>query len=282
MQGSGFRGHDAVAVDTGAEAVEALGLEVLGERVHVEMVSAAELQRRAEGGSPAAAGAAAAAGTSGRGEVKEEKAERREGGGSGRSRSRERERRRSRSRSRDRRRRSRSRGRGRRRSRSREQGRDERRGRDRSRSRDRSRGRAAGEALPPPPPPAPAAPEAAAAAAAPKPKGGRVVALEVRRGDAVVGHLLVGPMRLHHKCVFGRAPGSDVVLEHLSVSRAHAQLSVDGSGQVLVMDLGSAHGTNLDGTWLRPNALRQLRVGGELKFGASSRTYRLLSVTKQE
>ena len=43
----------------------------------------------------------------------------------------------------------------------------------------------------------------------------------------------------HQRCVFGRLPSNEVVLEHLSISRQHAQLSLDASDDLLITDLGS-------------------------------------------
>src|SRR5512146_502312 len=42
--------------------------------------------------------------------------------------------------------------------------------------------------------------------------------------------------------IIGRAQGSDLMLEHSSVSRRHARLSIE-SGQVMLEDLSSANGT---------------------------------------
>lgn len=77
-----------------------------------------------------------------------------------------------------------------------------------------------------------------------------------------------------------RAPSCGVVMEHLSISRQHAQLSVDLAGTVNVMDMGAAHGTKLNDAWIKPQQPRELPVGGVLKFGASTRLYKLLSVEK--
>ena len=65
-------------------------------------------------------------------------------------------------------------------------------------------------------------------------------------------------------------------MEHLSVSRQHAQLTTDGRGGLMVTDLGSAHGTNLDGVWMKARAPRALKAGSVLRLGASSRELRLV------
>jgi hypothetical protein len=59
-----------------------------------------------------------------------------------------------------------------------------------------------------------------AAAAAENPPG---VLLEVRKEGKVLGSLSLGLDNIADKVVFGRAPTCDVVVEHLSCSRAHAQ-----------------------------------------------------------
>ena len=53
------------------------------------------------------------------------------------------------------------------------------------------------------------------------------------------GHLVVELRRVSQECVFGRMPSCDVQLEHLSISRAHAQLTTDGAGNLFVTDMGS-------------------------------------------
>lgn len=37
----------------------------------------------------------------------------------------------------------------------------------------------------------------------------------------------------------------------------------------------AAHGTNVDGAWIKAKVPKQLRVGSVLKFGASTREYRV-------
>jgi len=39
--------------------------------------------------------------------------------------------------------------------------------------------------------------------------------------------------------VIGRAPGCDIVLEHLSISRQHAELTTDLAGNLFLTDLGA-------------------------------------------
>ncbi|RJL25079.1 DUF1707 and FHA domain-containing protein [Bailinhaonella thermotolerans] len=68
----------------------------------------------------------------------------------------------------------------------------------------------------------------------------------------------------------GRAPGCDLVLADLTVSRVHAELLRSGD-HWLVVDLSSMNGTRLNG-W-RLMAPTVVRPGDELSFGES--TFRL-------
>jgi hypothetical protein len=290
---TGFAGNDAPEVKLAKDAA--------GDKVAVVMLDAAG--RPAGGGAPggsgggggAAAAAAAAAARGGReGGADSQEARRREAGGQRGSRSRSRERRgdrerdpdrrRSRSRSRDRdrgRRRSRSRSRNRRGSRSRDRRRSRSRDRRRSRSRSRERGAPAAAAAPPAAPPAdPVAAAAAAAAAAGK--KGWLLAVAVAKPEGPVGQLLLGPIGPTQRITLGRAPppACDVVLEHASVSRQHAALTVDGRGGVSLTDLGSAHHTKVGDTWIKPHAPKSVPVGGVMRFGASTRTYTLARVER--
>jgi len=38
---------------------------------------------------------------------------------------------------------------------------------------------------------------------------------------------------------------------------------------------GAAHGTNVDGAWIKPKVPKQLQAGSVLKFGASTREYKV-------
>ncbi|KAL4422489.1 hypothetical protein ABPG75_008686 [Micractinium tetrahymenae] len=205
--------------------------------------------------------------------------------------SRSRERRRSRSRSRDRERdrhrrrssrsRSRERDRRRRSSRSRSRSPRDRRRRSRSCSRDRDR-RQREERREPGAGGAEAARQAQQAVQQAERQVEQVdiestagVVLEVVRDGKPLGHLVLEMQRPSQQATFGRLPSCEVPLEHLSISRAHAQLTTDGAGNLFVTDLGSAHGTNLDGAWIKPKVPKQLRVGSVLKFGASTREFRV-------
>ncbi|MEW5317279.1 MAG: hypothetical protein WDW38_008590 [Sanguina aurantia] len=107
---------------------------------------------------------------------------------------------------------------------------------------------------------------------------GFLVVLQVSKPEGEVGELRLGPMHMQ-RCVFGRQPGLDVVLEHASVSRQHAHLAVDARGEATLTDLGSQHGTQLDGVWVKANQAKTLKVDSKFKFGASTRGYRLLRIT---
>eukprot|EP00884_Botryococcus_braunii_P013251 jgi/Botrbrau1/21927/Bobra.0249s0051.1 len=224
-----------------------------------------------------------------------------------RSRSRDRDRYRERSRSRDRGRhrgRSRSRDRGRGRDpyprTERDSSRDRPRHRERERSRDRARtlaedhrdGRGHREKAASFPedrtrddptnsaaPPAVQSPADVAAASAVQPpkKNDSVIVLEVRRnGEEFLGKLFVEGLTKRKACVFGRHPQlSDVVVEHASISRLHAKLTLDSAGSLLITDLKSSHNTWVDGAWIRAEVPRALKKGSIFRLGASSRHYQV-------
>lgn len=99
------------------------------------------------------------------------------------------------------------------------------------------------------------------------------LAVDIVKDGKVVGALEMPVLSRHQRCVFGRAPNCDVKLEHASISRQHAQLTVDAGGSVFLADMGSAHGTNVDGAWVKASQPKEVRVGTKFRFGASSRTY---------
>ena len=75
----------------------------------------------------------------------------------------------------------------------------------------------------------------------------------------------------------GRLAECDLVLEHASASRHHAIVLQHRSGAVYLLDLGSAHGTFLNGERLPPREPSLWRDGVPCVFGASSRAYVLRS-----
>lgn len=97
----------------------------------------------------------------------------------------------------------------------------------------------------------------------------RVYRLLVTGGDGRSRAIALGPVPL----VLGRHPGADVVLDDITVSLRHAQISMGPDGPV-VADLGSLNGTWVNG-WRVMEA--QLRVGDEVALGR----YHLLVVREQ-
>ncbi|XP_041971042.1 kanadaptin [Aricia agestis] len=83
--------------------------------------------------------------------------------------------------------------------------------------------------------------------------------------------------------VFGRQPNSDVVMAHPTISRHHAVLQYKAfseEGEVpsgwYIFDLGSTHGTFLNRDRIKERQYTRVRVGHQIKFGTSTRTYIVL------
>lgn len=64
----------------------------------------------------------------------------------------------------------------------------------------------------------------------------------------------------------------DIVMNHESISRKHAEVSRQGMFMFLT-DLGSAHGTSVDGQKLAKSSPVRLNRGANIRFGASTRIY---------
>lgn len=76
-------------------------------------------------------------------------------------------------------------------------------------------------------------------AEATEPEADSAVVLDVSREGKEAGQLRL-TLAPNQRCVFGRQPGGcDVVLEHLSISRQHANLSMDLNGRCFITDMGS-------------------------------------------
>eukprot|EP00316_Scyphosphaera_apsteinii_P020541 CAMPEP_0119321566 /NCGR_PEP_ID=MMETSP1333-20130426/55737_1 /TAXON_ID=418940 /ORGANISM="Scyphosphaera apsteinii, Strain RCC1455" /LENGTH=353 /DNA_ID=CAMNT_0007328569 /DNA_START=165 /DNA_END=1226 /DNA_ORIENTATION=- len=77
--------------------------------------------------------------------------------------------------------------------------------------------------------------------------------------------------------VAGRSEQCELQLNHPSTSRRHAAVLHHPSGDVFIVDLGSVHGTFLDGRRLAPRELAQWGSGISVVFGGSSRSFWLQS-----
>ena len=69
-----------------------------------------------------------------------------------------------------------------------------------------------------------------------------------------------------------------VTLLHQSISRTHSALIVDESRGLLLVDLLSTAGTQLNGESLLGLAGYPLKVRDQIKFGFSTRTYHVKSI----
>jgi NIMA-interacting peptidyl-prolyl cis-trans isomerase 1 len=66
-----------------------------------------------------------------------------------------------------------------------------------------------------------------------------------------------------------------VALDHESISRRHAGLFWNETGELSLMDLGSSHGTFLNDKAIPENTPMTVRDGDKVRFAASSRVYRV-------
>ncbi|CAI5702557.1 hypothetical protein KXD40_009291 [Peronospora effusa] len=103
--------------------------------------------------------------------------------------------------------------------------------------------------------------------------------------DVYKDHVLIATHTVDQKAFYllGRnAAVCDIVLSHCSISRLHATIVHHEKGATYLVDLGSAHGTFVDGS--RLTALQPTLVvhGAVLKFGASSRSYTFKSFDSRE
>ncbi|KAI9919438.1 hypothetical protein PsorP6_017666 [Peronosclerospora sorghi] len=94
--------------------------------------------------------------------------------------------------------------------------------------------------------------------------------------DVYKDHVLIATYTVDQKPYYliGRnAAVCDLVLSHCSISRLHATLIHHENGATYLVDLGSAHGTFVDGLRLTPLQPTLVLPGSILTFGASSRSY---------
>ncbi|KAK1438944.1 hypothetical protein QVD17_04757 [Tagetes erecta] len=73
--------------------------------------------------------------------------------------------------------------------------------------------------------------------------------------------------------MFGRVDLCDFILEHPTISRFHAVLQFNKSGDAFLYDLSSTHGTFINKNQVKKKVYVKLHVGDVLKFGHSTRLY---------
>jgi pSer/pThr/pTyr-binding forkhead associated (FHA) protein len=90
---------------------------------------------------------------------------------------------------------------------------------------------------------------------------------------------IVATVDLDQKAYYtlGRQPDIvDIVMDHPSISRMHAVLNFRDDGALMLRDLGSAQGTQLNKQLCDKNTYYRVYVGDMIKFGASTRKYIVL------
>lgn len=94
--------------------------------------------------------------------------------------------------------------------------------------------------------------------------------IEVLKGGSLIQSI---PVPCKNTFVtFGRAPATDVRVEHTSTSRLHAVLQFRGRA-VFLADMGSTHGSMLNGKQLEPFLFYHVAVGSQFRLGHSTRSY---------
>lgn len=72
--------------------------------------------------------------------------------------------------------------------------------------------------------------------------------------------------------IVGRSEGNGVVIDHVSVSRRHAQLHLDDEG-LKIEDIGSANGTFVGSQRLTPGTQQRVEDGQQVRFGDVEAVY---------
>jgi hypothetical protein len=85
----------------------------------------------------------------------------------------------------------------------------------------------------------------------------------------VGGREMVHPLPNAANVTIGRSPSAGLRLDHRSVSRQHAVLTVV-DGKLKISDLGSQNGTRVNGAALEPRIPTELAVGVVFEIGVAS------------
>ncbi len=98
----------------------------------------------------------------------------------------------------------------------------------------------------------------------------QVIQMQQLRKDLDDSDANPGRVRLQNRIKIGRDKQNDWVIDSLSVSRYHAEISQNSSGDFEVVDLNSANGTFVNGESVKR---RQLKGGDLVTFGSVTRRY---------
>lgn len=94
--------------------------------------------------------------------------------------------------------------------------------------------------------------------------------LEVLKDGISLDEIPLSPKPFY---LLGRDDSCDISLAHPSVSRFHAVLQHHSAGSLHLYDLGSTHGSFLNGSMVPPHCFQRLYTGDVVKFAGSTRTY---------
>lgn len=132
----------------------------------------------------------------------------------------------------------------------------------------------------------PARPQAAAAGAAPQdeaagtelvraPAGERIELVRVDDGAVFPGPILAA-LEGERSIVIGRGDdGVDIVIDDTAISRRHAAIRRHPDGSLILSDLASTNGTQVDGVAVRDGEAHPVRDGSRILFGDSAFALRL-------
>jgi len=121
-------------------------------------------------------------------------------------------------------------------------------------------------------------PRGAPGGAGPGPRAAVRLSWDVRKGGEVVERGNV-TLRAGSRFLIGRSPACEMQMMHDSVSREHVALTFDAhGGRALAQDLGSTHGTNIGGVWVKAGVQKPLEVGTVIALGASTREIKVTRV----
>lgn len=97
------------------------------------------------------------------------------------------------------------------------------------------------------------------------------IELEVYKEGSIIESIILEGKSLF---VFGCNPNkANVILMHASISRCHAALIIDKKIGAMIIDLLSKASTYLNGEKLIGLVGRSIKIGDQIHFGQSTRTY---------
>merc|ERR1712100_449973 len=94
--------------------------------------------------------------------------------------------------------------------------------------------------------------------------------IKVLKDHVLTYSAILTSLKSDERILIGRSRDCDLVMRDHTISRNHAEIRMDITGEVSIEDLGSIHGTKVDEKWIKPKIPWKIGPDTHIRFGTSS------------